>query len=154
MTRSRIASTALLCAGLFGLAACDSAAPEAAAPAPATASSAPAAATTAGDKTLCRTVHKAASDMRAGISNVQQADGSVKPADAKKAFGEFGSTVGEALTSSAASDVTVAAQAVADEIAQAAATADPIGTAADSDFAKLSEDLTTACEAAGVTIYF
>lgn len=155
VTRTRILPAALLSACLLTLAACDGGQPEAASgPAAASPATAAAGASGSADKALCRVVNKAGSDMKAGISDAQQADGSVKPADAKKTFAKFHTTVSEALSSAPAGDVATAARAVADEISKAAAAADPIGTAADSDFAKLSEDLTTACKTAGVTINF
>ncbi|WP_328473030.1 hypothetical protein OHA21_11440 [Actinoplanes sp. NBC_00393] len=155
MTRFRILPAALAGACLLSLAACDSADPaEKAAPPAAAASSAPAVASGARDQALCKTMSSAGSDMKGGISQAQQADGSVKPADAKKSFSAFHATVTEALAGTGESDVVTAARALAEEIAAAARTDDPIATAADSDFEKLSGDLTTACEAAGVTVNF
>ncbi|WP_189332988.1 hypothetical protein [Actinoplanes ianthinogenes] len=161
MTRSRIVPAALLLACLTGLAGCDSdadtttgATPAASGAAASAGSSAPAAGAPVGDKELCTTLNKAASTMKGGISDAQQADGSVAAKDAKEAFAKFHKAVDEALGAAATTEVTTAARAVADEIAKAAQADDPIGAAADAGFADLSEDLTTACRTAGVTINF
>ncbi|WP_203827392.1 hypothetical protein [Actinoplanes palleronii] len=172
MMRSRIVPAVLLCAALAGLAACDdadteagsapSAAPSAvastgAASAPAAttgAASAPAGAAPANDKALCEMLNKTASTMKNTIANGQKADGHVEPADVQNAFAKFHKAVDEALLFATDSKVTSAARAVADEVSKAAADPDPIGTAADSGFEKLSTDLTTACQSVGVTINF
>ncbi|MBG0564407.1 hypothetical protein [Actinoplanes aureus] len=154
MTRSRIVPAVLFCVCLLGLASCDDAETETgagpAAPSAAAASAAPVA---ADDKALCKTVNTAGSTMKTNISNAQRADGSVPPADVKKIFSEFHTTVNEALAG-ADSKVATAARAVAKEISAAAAAADPIGTAAESDFEQLSTELTAACKAAGTDINF
>ncbi|MBB4740452.1 hypothetical protein BJY16_003911 [Actinoplanes octamycinicus] len=160
MRASRIVPAALLLACLTGLAGCDSdadtttgAAPAgsgAAAPAGSAAPAAPA----GGDKELCTTLNKAASAMKGGISDAQQADGSVAAKDAKAAFAKFHKAVDEALGAAGTTEVTTAARAVADEIAKAAQAEDPIGAAADAGFAELSENLTSACQTAGVKINF
>lgn len=165
--RSRIVPVVLLCACLTGLAACNDAETEAG-PAPTTAASAPAAAASSAplagssaagtnvtsDKEVCETLNKAGSTMKTSITNAQKADGNVAAADAKAAFAKFHKTATEALLFAADTRVTTAARAVADEVAKAAADADPIATAADSGFAELSGNLTTACKTAGVTINF
>jgi hypothetical protein len=107
-----------------------------------------------GDKALCRTLNTAAKDLRGGIADAQQADGGVRAADAKNTFTKFHTTVTEALAFAEVSEVTTAAKAIADELGTAAQATDPIGTAADSDFTKLGEDLTAACKTAGVTVMF
>ncbi|GIF07376.1 hypothetical protein [Actinoplanes siamensis] len=182
MKRSRIAATALLCACLAGLAACGDDTPAAAPAAPsstanngvangatnsgapngtandgATNSGAPnggAVLDPPGDKAVCDTVNKAGSTMKNGISEAQKQDGHVEAEDARKAFSTFHTTVDEALVLARDTEVTVAARAVADEVAKAARSADPIGTAADAGFAELSEKLTAACGTAGVTVNF
>ncbi|MEU8240894.1 hypothetical protein AB0C07_21840 [Actinoplanes missouriensis] len=170
MMRSRILPVVLLGACLVTLAACGDDSPSAASSAPA----APAAGSSAGgssaggssaggssaagvapdDKALCKTLNTAATALRNGITNAQQDGGGVRAADAKKTFIAFHRTVTEALAFAPASDVTSAAKAIADELDAAAKSADPIGSAADSDFDKLGNDLTTACKAAGVTVMF
>ncbi|MEU4688947.1 hypothetical protein [Actinoplanes sp. NPDC023714] len=113
-----------------------------------------AAGTIAEDKALCRELNTAAKDLRTGITEAQQDGGGVKAADAKRTFTAFTRTVTEAVASAPDSAVVAAAAAIADELGAAAAAADPIGTAADSDFAKLGNDLTAACKTAGVEIMF
>ncbi|MFF0375739.1 hypothetical protein [Actinoplanes missouriensis] len=169
MMRSRILPVVLLGACLATLAACgddDSPSAASSAPAaPAAAGSSTGAGSAAGagssaavvapdDKALCKTLNTAATALRNGITNAQQDGGGVRAADAKKTFIAFHTTVTEALAFAPASDVTTAAKAIADELDAAAKSADPIGSAADSDFDKLGNDLTTACKAAGVTVMF
>ncbi|WP_221327100.1 hypothetical protein [Actinoplanes sp. L3-i22] len=162
MMRSRIVPVALLCACLASLAACGDSNTESAAPKTSAIAAAPSASgggtgtggKVTGDKELCDTVNKAGSTMKNGLSQAQKADGHVEVADAKKAFTAFHATVNESLVFAEATEVTVAARAVADEVAKAATAADPISAAADAGFAQLSGNLTTACQAAGVTINF
>ncbi|MEU4564607.1 hypothetical protein AB0F72_40015 [Actinoplanes sp. NPDC023936] len=160
MMRSRILPVVLLGACLTTLAACgDGDTPSAAsspgsATATAGAAASAAAAVAPDDRALCKTLNTAATALRTGITNAQQDGGGVLAADAKKTFTAFHTTVTEALASAPASDVTTAAKAIADELGAAAISADPIGSAADSDFEKLGNDLTTACKAAGVTVMF
>jgi hypothetical protein len=166
VTRSRFLPAVVLCACLSALAACsDSASPSSTTATSTTASSAdgsPAAggaasgagAASVGDKALCRTLNTAAKDLRAGIADAQQADGSVKATDAKNTFTKFHTTVTETIAAAEITEVTAAAKAIADELGTAAKAADPISTAADSDFAKLGEDLTAACKTAGVEVMF
>ncbi|WP_160165913.1 hypothetical protein [Actinoplanes sp. OR16] len=147
---------------LFALAACGDSSSPAAAPtaAASTAAAAPSAASAASaasvveDKALCKALNTAAKDLRTGITEAQQDGGGVKAADAKRTFTKFHTTVTEALAFAPASEVTTAAKAIADELGDAAKAADPIGTAADSNFTQLGEDLTTACKSAGVEIMF
>ncbi len=156
--RSRLLPAALLCAGLLTLAACsDTPAEPSATPAAGTSAGTSAAAgapVAIGDAELCRTVDTAGKAMKTGITESQQSQGGVLPADAKRHFTKFHTTVGEALTSASASPVTTAAQALSDEIGVAADSGDPVGTAAGADFEGLSRTMTTVCAAAGVEIDF
>jgi hypothetical protein len=163
--RTRLVPAALLCACLASLAACGDSGTESAAPAPsvtaagssATAGADPSrnsGATAADDKSLCKTLDKAGSTMKNGISQTQKADGHVEVADAKRAFAKFHNTVTEALVSAPDTDVTVAARAIADEVGKAATAADTVSAAAGAGFEQLSGNLTTACKAAGVRINF
>ncbi|GIF12778.1 hypothetical protein FHX34_102926 [Actinoplanes teichomyceticus] len=165
--RFRLVPAVLLCACLAGLAACGDADAEAGgtratAPSPSTttpstttpSATTPSAGGATGDKALCDTVNAAAAAMKGSISDAQQANGAVAPADAKDAFTTFHRAVTEALVFAPDTDVATATRAVADEIAKAAAADDPIGTAADSGFAGLGSTLTDACKAAGATIDF
>jgi hypothetical protein len=163
--RSRLVPAALFCLCLAGLAACGDADPESAAPATSVTAAGPAAsvganpgqntgAKASGDKSLCDTLNKAGSAMKNGISQAQRADGHVEVTDAKKVFATFHSTVTEALAASVDTEVTVAARAIADEVGKAATSADPISAAAGAGFEQLSGNLTTACQAAGVSINF
>ncbi|WP_436520865.1 hypothetical protein [Actinoplanes sp. HUAS TT8] len=168
MMRSRIVPVALLCACLAGLAACSdkdtaSAAPVAgatsAAPSASVVAAAPSASVAAGgkvtgDKELCDTVSKAGSAMKEGIMTAQKQDGHVEVTDARHSFVTFHNTINEALAFTEATDVTVAARAIADEVGKAATAADPISAAAGAGFDQLSSKLTTACKAAGVTVNF
>ena len=111
-------------------------------------------ASTIGDKSLCETVNTAGKTMKTGITESQQTEGGVLAADAKRHFQKFSTAVSKALVSAEAGEVTSAAKALADEIGRAAKDADPIGTAAASNFEQLSSDITAACKSAGVTVDF
>jgi hypothetical protein len=177
--RSRIVPVALLCACLAGLAACGDSDTKSAAPTPPGRSVAPLSSAAAaeaadeaadriaeagggaatgvnegGDKGLCDLVNKAGSTMKGTILQNQKADGHVDAAAAKDAFTTFHKTVSGALIFAKTSEVTVAAQAVADEVSKAASAKDPISAAADAGFDKLSGNLTTACQNIGVKINF
>ncbi|WIM98681.1 hypothetical protein ACTOB_002288 [Actinoplanes oblitus] len=154
MTRSRILPAALVLALLTGLAGCDGDADPATGAAPAAGSPAPAAGAAVGDKELCTTLNKAASAMKGGISDAQKPDGSVAAKDAREAFTRFHKAAAEALALAGSTEVSTAARAVTDEIAKAAQAADPIGAASGAGFGELSENLTSACETAGVKINF
>ncbi|MEU4427513.1 hypothetical protein AB0F81_43395 [Actinoplanes sp. NPDC024001] len=156
MKRYRILPAALFCTCLAALAACSGTDDEKAA-APAPASPAAVAATTdsaVDDATLCKTMNIAGKTMVTDLTNAQQSEGGVLPADAKKVFTKFHDSATKALASAGDSEVTSASRKLTDEIGKAAASADPIGVAADANFTELNADLTTACQAIGVKVNF
>jgi hypothetical protein len=165
----RIATTALICASLLGLAACgeeESTTPTGSAPSASTAaastapaeSAAPSSAAGGGgtsDKKLCESAKKAGDQMKGEFISALQADGGdIKPATYKKILIDMKDEMVALAAEGGDSKVATALKAFGAEAEKAASAADP-GTAADNPaFEKAGKDITSACKAAGVTVNF
>ncbi|MGC4807030.1 hypothetical protein [Micromonospora sp. DT233] len=168
MKSIRIATTALICASLLGLAACGEdestttagSAPSAStttsssAPAESAAPSAPAGGGTS-DKKLCESAKKAGDQMKGEFLSALQADGGdIKPATYKKILVDMKNEMDALAAEGGDSKVATALKAFGAEAEKAATAADP-GAAADNPaFEKAGKEITTACKAAGVTVNF